>query len=207
MTPHPSISASVLGDYEVTHVSKWKLGEWIAFLSGVTAAVVWGWRRVVKPFLMFFKNFCTMPGTIMKMQARQADIWKMVVMSNGRSRALLDYSAVPTWESDENGCCVFCNRAMLALLDRPPSDLLGQQWMGVIADEDKISVFAEWGECVKHHRDFNRVYHWVDGRGDRIQVRAHARRIICERGDTLGWIGEAQPIGAVRKPPCPELTT
>jgi len=78
-----------------------------------------------------------------------------------RQQNILNSVAVPIFETDKNGECVFANKAYLDLIGRSMDEIKGPSWINMIHPEDRTKVQDEWDRAIEQKRNFELTYRIV----------------------------------------------
>lgn len=120
-------------------------------------------------------------------------VWNMTA----RQWALVDGLGEPMWESDAQGYCIRCNRALLQLTGRSLDEMQGAEWENCIAEPDRDRVWDAWVDAVERQRTFEAKYRVKASDGAVYEVDAIATPI--RDGDTVsGWLGKFRSVAPAK---------
>lgn len=113
---------------------------------------------------------------------------------DGRNRAYLYALACPMWESNVKGECIWVNRALMTLLNRPEHDLLGNAWMTLIGEDDKEDVIEEWEHAIQQERPFSMKYCLKDIDDKCVMVHGTTVPIMNHKSEIVGYMGSIREL-------------
>lgn len=111
--------------------------------------------------------------------------------SDARIMAVLNYDAVPMFESDAEGRCLWVNRAMLVITGRTDAEMLDHGWTNAIHPEDRPRVRELWEAAIREVRAFEEEFRYARPDGHAVRAYVTARPILASNGDLQGWLGQA----------------
>lgn len=174
---------------EAVNPASWSPKDWIEIGSVIGGMVAWMWRHSILAVMRWLWDAIRAPARIAAMEARLAALNLDTTTAIGMARITWDTLAAPVWQSDALGKTVHCNRAMLNLLKRPASDILGDNWKQIVHPNDRAAVLAEWHRAVSEGTDFDFTYAWVSADGMVTNIHTVASRILDVTGETIiGWV-------------------
>jgi len=100
-------------------------------------------------------------------------------LQDGKYRATLSLLESPVWESDEDGNCIWVNRAYRKLTGYDIDNLRDMGWISIISPEYRELVSEEWESSVKDHRHFSLSYNIVTSFGKIIFVEGEGYPIYA----------------------------
>ena len=108
--------------------------------------------------------------------------------SEARFRLIAEDSPVMMWLGDENGGCIYLNRALRDFWG-VPEDLTGFTWGATLLEEDRDGLFAAFGAAMARQEAFEVEARYIraDGAVRWLATRAQPRRDAA--GRFLGMIG------------------
>lgn len=165
--------------------------EWVALTGAIAAAGMWLTRKVIKPLWANIWGILKIGTSMEHVLTRINQLTAATALSEARTRLMIDNRAdVGVWEADAQGRCTFANRKMLDALGGGFELVEGENWHGIIADEDRERVSDEWDRAIRTGTDFNLSYSWKRPRdGSRIPIRVLGRR-ISTGNQSFGWLCE-----------------
>lgn len=101
-----------------------------------------------------------------------------------RQRWILDQTAGPVFESDEDGKCIWANSYYLKLLNRNLDSVVGHGWKNAIAPEDRERVIDNWETCIKEGRDAEDTFTIITEDGRKLKVFC-----IAHKTENNGYMG------------------
>jgi PAS domain S-box-containing protein len=101
------------------------------------------------------------------------------------------------FETDKTGQCLWANRTHNRLTGFPMTEVLGDNWINVIAPECRERAFELWNNAVRRGRDFDEFLWYVepvpeDGHLVRYEVRVVAHPMKDRVGNVLGYLGTVE---------------
>jgi PAS domain S-box-containing protein len=118
--------------------------------------------------------------------------------SEARFRSLSDASPIGIFQTDVKGHCSYTNTRWQALAGLSFAESLGEGWANAIHPEDREAVFAQWNECVKEGREFERQFRFVSPQGQICWVNARAAAIRNDLGEIVGYVGTDEDISETK---------
>lgn len=182
--------------------------EWVGTAGKVTAIIgafatflALTWTKFGKHAFVWFRNLAKMPCTVSDIYKGLADLSQTVsdgqFLTDGKFKILFSSINQPVWKSDGDGNCVWCNPAMLTLLGRTFDDIKGQNWVNIIAEDDRDRIIRSWFNAVRHKRTFDEGYHWKHHDGSLIPI--HATGTIIFAKDSIRILGIIGIVTVVNK--------
>jgi PAS domain S-box-containing protein len=119
-----------------------------------------------------------------------------IIKEEQYNKAITNHMKLPVFASDPDGSCVWVNDAMLGLVGRGIGDFVGNNWKGVIDEDDADRVYEEWSTSVREQREFDELYCFRDIFGHRILVRAKSKPYYDTNtpAKLLGFVGSCTPL-------------
>lgn len=112
------------------------------------------------------------------------------VISTSQRQILLDIHTGAVWVSDKEGNCTWANKNYMEKTGATIEDFKGNNWIKLIASEDRNRVQAEWFDSVKEGRDFDLEYSLVNLKsGIKLKVHGRGTPIKKDDGTVLGYNG------------------
>jgi PAS domain S-box-containing protein len=182
-------------------ISTSTLTEWTAQIAAfLTAAVViYTFSRKI------YKKLQTIVGTMESMQlvvknfSRNGGsslidaidrIEKRQVLMEHREKAILSEAAIPVFQTDAHGNCVWVNKNYQKIAGRPFEEICGRGWENIIHIDEQKRVIDEWDMAIRNKRDFESTYHVVNRESGTIyNVRCKASAMKDISGQCIGWFG------------------
>ena len=180
--------ASMSQPLDHTALDPKRANEWMALAAGCIGVLIWFWRHALKQAYIFLVNLASAPNNIADIKQTLHDHDYSIKTALARSRITWNGLTKPVWESDPTGFCIFANTAMLNLLKRRESEILGRSWVSIIHEEDRERVTKEWDDAISERRDFDLRYRWVGSDGTVYCIHAKASRLLDPAGVTLGHV-------------------
>ncbi len=93
------------------------------------------------------------------------------------------------WLGDQDGRCVYLNRAQREFWGLEPADLPRFTWASTLLEEDQAALFAEFNDAMAARRAFTVTarYRRADGAVRMLETRAEPR--FAPNGEFLGMVG------------------
>ena len=173
----------------LTRPDEWSVGDWQTIITSVGAVGIWLYRKTLKSALIWTWNTIKMPTRIAEMFKEINAVRDQSTLALALSRVTWRTIDRPIWESDTHGMCMGCNPYMLRVLARQESEILGNGWRNIVAEQDRDKVDREWTNAVKEGRDFYLHYNWISASGELIPIIASGSRLMDVDGNILGYIG------------------
>jgi|SRR5579864_1445582 len=190
------------------------LGEIGAGLTGLTGAGTLLRRYVIRPVIRgvrgliemndrthkILKEFQpnggnTLSDKIATLQATAIDTNQLVQITSGRVDRVLDFIEQPVFECDALGKMVRPNEAFCKLVGRPPAELLGNGWIGLIATTDRQRTIDEIKWASRDRRAFRLRVTIETAAGARLLILMLAQpKLEATTGNVLAYFGAAQVL-------------
>lgn len=186
------IGSSLVEDYAI----------YAASISAIISALIVIYRKAVKPVIKHFKEWYDMmdkidyifkevkpnEGSSIKDKIDQIDLGLTFV--GERFRAYLADSKEAHFETDAEGNCTRVNRTYTRLVEREPSEILGQGWQNCISQQDRQYVVDAWQHAVDDHRELTLNFHFETPSGTIIPVRGTSYKMVNQKGEVIGYLGK-----------------
>ncbi len=101
-----------------------------------------------------------------------------------RQRWILDERNEPIFETDNNGKCIWVNKAYCILFKKDIKEFMGNGWKNNIAEHSKDRVYQEWDRCMLDGRKFEMIYDIVDSDG-----KSHHVKCVATKTEDGGYMG------------------
>jgi PAS domain S-box-containing protein len=101
-------------------------------------------------------------------------------------RVIVEACPLATFISDENGSCVYVNKAYQELVGRSYHECLEDQWKALINPAELDAVDAHWRYCVSAEKVYDYDYRIVRPGGELVPVHVHAQPLPS--GGFVGYI-------------------
>lgn len=182
-------------------------GDDAAALAAIGAVLFGIYKYVIKPLYMWIRStqeifdkleiihYQLVPNSGASIKDALNRIEARQLMFESRNRALLLDSQIGYWESDKDGNCIWCNRALTRFLGRTIEQIKGSGWGASIHPPIREKVMKEWAEAVHEQREYdepNMIYTTPDG--DITHCRTRAYPIMDANNQVQGYLGVANPI-------------
>lgn len=123
----------------------------------------------------------------------QKDFGQSLSRLEGLVQAILSVSDEGVWVSDEHGHCLWVNGWFAQNIGWMPHEMLGSGWKNTIHADCRDSVFREWEECIKEHRDFIMKFDYASKGGSTVSVSARCSPMRQKIGGMIiGHVGFVQ---------------
>ena len=146
--------------------------------------------KKVIPFIdSFQKEFSTNSGKSLKDQIARID--NNTRLAELRSK-LVTNSLLTTgvFECDENGECIWVNKACCELFGMSFEEMLGKGWLSGIMEEERTEVWEKWIEDISYGIPYEAIYHVVNRKtGENIKCKASTVTHKTVDGKILGYYG------------------
>lgn len=103
---------------------------------------------------------------------------------------LLDYEH-GIFECDAAGICIWANLKMNQVAG---TNMLGADWIGAIAPQQRNEFRAEWLASLVDKRTLVSNVEFVHEDGDRVKVNCKIRPMRGASGEVIGWLGTCVPV-------------
>jgi PAS domain-containing protein len=187
-------------------------GDWIALveLYGVYAAaftvgvglITFIYKKGIKPLYNhiktcysiadkidhIFQEFRPNGGISIKDKIDKIDT-NLIYMGE-RQRALLADVEFAHCEMDTEGRCIWINRTYTRLVERIPSEILGNGWHNCIAANEREFVLKSWFDSVKDDRELSINFNFETPSGELRPVRGTSYKMTNPEGETIGFMGK-----------------
>jgi PAS domain S-box-containing protein len=109
------------------------------------------------------------------------------------TQLLLSELAVPVWESDDKGSCLWINETFTRVTGWSLPDIQGENWRAnVVHQDDRSIVEREWDHAIKGGRNFRCTYRWRTKDGRTLLVEGSSRPITTDKGLVTGHMGRVR---------------
>lgn len=167
------------------------------------------YKATIQPVVTLFSSVVNSPSRLDKMEGKLDTIIAELRPNGGSSikdqinrlessnivswsqkQLLLDIHPNGIFTTDKDGNCTFANRTYLDMIGGTMEDFRGNNWIKIVAPEDRNKVQEEWYDSVKENRDFDLEYSLIHlQNGSRIKVRGKGVPIRHPNGNVLGYNG------------------
>jgi PAS domain S-box-containing protein len=113
-------------------------------------------------------------------------------IQDGKSRATLSLLDSPIWESDEDGNCVWVNRAYRRITGYDIDSVKDMGWISIIAPDSREAVQEEWINAIRDRRHFSLTYNIITSFGKILPVDGEGYPIYTNdksKNNVKGHIG------------------
>ncbi len=100
-------------------------------------------------------------------------------VQDGKCRATLSLIDSPIWESDEDGNCIWVNRAYRRITGYDIDNVRDMGWISIIAPDSREAVQEEWVNAIRDRRHFSLAYNIVTSFGKIISVEGEGYPIYA----------------------------
>jgi len=107
-----------------------------------------------------------------------------------RQRALLSDDGIAHCEMDAEGKCTWINRTYARLVERTPSEVMGNGWHNCIAPKERERVVKAWFDSVKEDREISIDFNFETPTGELKLVRGMSYKMTNPEGETIGFMGK-----------------
>lgn len=136
------------------------------------------------------KELSTNGGSSLKDAINRIEL--KLALQDGKHKVTLSLLDVPIWESDENGNCLWVNRAYRRITGYDIDSVKDMGWVSIIASCDRERVSEEWESSVKDHRHFSLTYNILTPVGKVLSVDGEGYPIYLNdssKNTVKGYIG------------------
>lgn len=176
-------------------------GEIIGAISAIAVFVAGFYRICIRPIIkhikevreqfakldIIYKELLPNSGSSLKDAVNQ--IRNTVHTIEKRQRAWLSYEDQGIYETDENGLCIWTNRAYLKMLNATFDEVQGNGWKNFIHPKNREFVFSEWDAAVEDKRDFKTNIKYLSATNDEVCGTCEAFAIKDNNGKLTGYVG------------------
>ena len=114
--------------------------------------------------------------------------------SEQKFRALCEASPIGIWQSDSKGLVVYLNRRAAEIAARPPAELLGEAWGGVVHPDDLSRVLAIWHQASIGAQPYSNQWRLVRPDGEIRWIHVSGGPTFNAENEFTGHVGTSEDI-------------
>lgn len=171
----------------------WLVGKYMD-ITGITAHTV-KITQLVETIEELRREFVSNGGSSLKDSITRIELVQTIIESKQEHvfafiRTHANTNTKALFETDENGACIWINRAHARLTRFSIHEIMGDGWVNVIAPETRESTYASWHKAVLQKREFDEILTYVNPTtSERYKVHVIAYPVLVY-GALKGYLGE-----------------
>lgn len=178
----------------------------LAGASAIISTLLIVYKKVVKPIYNHFKNWYDMmdkidiifdevtPNDGKSIKDRVNKTHRGLTFVSARLKAHLADTQEASFETDEKGNCNYVNRTYTRLVQRSPSEVMGQGWQNCILEEDREYVIQSWKKAINEGRELSIKFRFETPSGKVIPIKAASYKMTNEEGEIIGYLGKIKVL-------------